>query len=84
MTAKQVREVAYQLAFVDDAQWARAEYATLRRVIIEWVSMSVSNRKARANLSVVNQRRELKANDPNITPEELPTAPTRYMPVEVG
>ncbi|MEJ6490805.1 hypothetical protein PQI23_13870 [Leucobacter sp. USCH14] len=84
ITARQIREVAYQLRFISDAEWAAYEYATLRRVIIEWASTSVSNEAARANLATIEMRRMMKSAKPSITAEELPEAPARYQQVRVG
>lgn len=83
-TARQIREVAYQLRFIGDGGWASGEYATLRRVMIEWASTSVGNRATRKNLAVVHRRRAMKVADPTITEAELPPAPKRYEEVTVG
>ncbi len=84
VTARQIREVAYQLRFERDAEWVSYEYATLRRVIIEWASTSVTSQKARANLATIEMRRQMKEANPSVTEEELPDAPARYVRVDVG
>ena len=84
VTARQVREVAYRLRFIGDAEWARREYATLRRVLIEWASTSVSNSVTRESLAIIHDRRAMKEENPDISDKELPFAPVRYQSVLVG
>lgn len=82
--AIQIREVAYQLSFVEDAKWANAEYATLRRVIVAWRAGRRSDKVTRANLAIVNERRKLKKANPAIKPENLPKAPETHEAPVIG
>lgn len=83
-TAVQIREVAYQLTYITDGRWAQAEYATLRRVIVAWRAGRRTQKQTRESLRVVNERRALKAENPNIAPDQLPKAPEGHEATEIG
>lgn len=82
--AMQIREVAYQLSFIQDAKWARAEYATLRRVIVAWRAGRRSASETRESLRIVNERRRLMEANPSIAADELPAAPERHESLTIG
>lgn len=83
-TAQQIREVAYQLSYVRDGAWARAEYATLRRVVVAWRAGRKSQREIRADLATIDERRRLAGKQKRVDDTELPPAPEKYEPTPLG
>ena len=84
VTAQQIREVAYQLSFIRDGRWAMLEYATLRRVVVAWRAGRRTQEQTRASLKIVDDRRKAKEANPDIDESQLPTAPERHEPLELG
>lgn len=84
VTAQQIREVAYQLAFIQDGRWAEAEYATLRRVIVAWRAGRRSQTETRASLATMDERRSIAEKMSSVDESKLPAAPEKYQRTDVG